>query len=417
MRTMPRKRFLCSTAMALFLSMAAFSAHPAHAQTLACEPPTVVETPPPPLPDYDQPAVPGPGYIWTPGSWSWNADENDYYWVPGTWVQPPRAGLLWTPGYWSWAGGSYLFHQGYWGDHVGFYGGISYGHGYTGNGYEGGRWQNGTFFYNRAVTNVTRANITNVYDKTVIENKTVNNVSFNGGKGGVDARPTDEQRAFGKEQHFAPTALQVQHHEAASKDPALFEKTNHGKPAVAATARPGAFQGPDVTPVRDEEQKPGSPATGGNGMSGEHSPANEHSPEGNKPAVEQKRPDSFENGGKPATREMKPATDQAIPGTGRPAGEERKSIVEEKKPGVEQKKPGVDERTPDHNAKPEAMPHQARPEAVPPQARPPQAVNPESAARPERPAPGPAGHADPHGPNEHPHPGPAPKKDEKRDDK
>jgi len=38
---------------------------------------------PPPLPVYDQPPIPGEGYLWTPGYWAY--DEGDgYYWVPGT---------------------------------------------------------------------------------------------------------------------------------------------------------------------------------------------------------------------------------------------------------------------------------------------------------------------------------------------
>ena len=53
---------------------------------------------PPPLPVYDQPIAPGPGYIWTPGYWAWDPDFG-YYWVPGTWVMPPAIGLLWTPGW------------------------------------------------------------------------------------------------------------------------------------------------------------------------------------------------------------------------------------------------------------------------------------------------------------------------------
>src|SRR5271154_5253566 len=60
------------------------------------------EEPPPPMPVYDQPPIPEPGYLWTPGYWSYNGV--DYYWAPGTWIEPPQPGVLWTPGYWaSWA--------------------------------------------------------------------------------------------------------------------------------------------------------------------------------------------------------------------------------------------------------------------------------------------------------------------------
>ena len=103
---------------------------------------------PPPIPVYEQPICPAEGYIWTPGYWAWDGEDEDYYWVPGTWVLAPRVGFLWTPGYWGWRDGSYFFYEGYWGPHVGWYGGISYGFGYFGHGYEGGRWDHDRFYYN-----------------------------------------------------------------------------------------------------------------------------------------------------------------------------------------------------------------------------------------------------------------------------
>ena len=101
----------------------------------------------------------------------------------------PEPGLLWTPAYWGWGNSGYVFYEGYWGQTVGFYGGISYGYGYFGDGYQGGRWQGGQFYYNRSVSNVNVTNIHNVYNTTVI-NTTVNRVSYNGGNGGILARPT-----------------------------------------------------------------------------------------------------------------------------------------------------------------------------------------------------------------------------------
>src|SRR5271163_4759841 len=88
----------------------------------------------------------------------------------------PADGWLWTPGYWDWGGSAFLWHVGYWGPHVGFYGGINYGFGYGGVGFEGGRWQGGHLFYNRSVVNVGTTNITNVYNKTVVNNVTINHV-------------------------------------------------------------------------------------------------------------------------------------------------------------------------------------------------------------------------------------------------
>src|SRR5271156_1445809 len=66
-----------------------------------------VDLAPPALPTYDQPVIPGDGYLWAPGYWAWDPDQVDYYWVPATWVQAPEPGLLWTPGYWAWGDGSY----------------------------------------------------------------------------------------------------------------------------------------------------------------------------------------------------------------------------------------------------------------------------------------------------------------------
>jgi YXWGXW repeat-containing protein len=195
---------------------------------------------PPALPVYAQPICPGPGYMWTPGYWAWN-DDDGYYWVPGTWVVAP-VGLLWTPGYWGWSDGFYFWHAGYWGPHIGFYGGIPYGYGYTGVGFYGGEWRGRNFYYNRSVSNVNVTNVTNVYNKTVIvNNTTVNNVSYNGGNGGIQARPSPQEEAAARERHEAPLPAQAQHQQAASQNKQLFASVNHGRPAVAATARPSDF--------------------------------------------------------------------------------------------------------------------------------------------------------------------------------
>lgn len=195
---------------------------------------------PPPLPVYAQPICPGPGFIWTPGYWAWNDDEG-YYWVPGTWVMAP-VGMLWTPGWWGWGGGVYLWHPGYWGPHVGYYGGINYGFGYTGVGFYGGEWRGERFYYNRSVTNVSVTNVTNVYNKTVIVNRTtVNNVSYNGGNGGVNMRPTPQEEAYARERHTPALGSQMQQEHMAMQNRQNFAAVNHGRPAIAATGRPGDF--------------------------------------------------------------------------------------------------------------------------------------------------------------------------------
>jgi hypothetical protein len=204
--------------------------------------------PPPPLPVYTQPPCPEDGYLWTPGYWHYGSAG--YFWVPGTWVQPPRAGVLWTPGYWGFNGGVYGFHAGYWGPHIGFYGGVNYGFGFGGVGFVGGRWDGGHFAYNTAVNNVSTTNIHNTYNQTVINNVTINKVSYNGGAGGVAAVPTAQERAAAQEPHVAPTPAQTAHIQEASRNPALSARANGGHPAIAATARPGAFTGPGVVGAR-----------------------------------------------------------------------------------------------------------------------------------------------------------------------
>ena len=196
---------------------------------------------PPALPVYEQPICPGDGYIWTPGYWAWGDD--DYYWVPGTWVEAPEVGFLWTPGYWGWGDGVYVFHDGFWGPTIGFYGGINYGFGYFGHGYEGGRWDNGHFFYNRSVNNVNATIIHNTYNTTIVNNNPgASRVSYSGGNGGVEARPSPEEEAAARGRHTGPVPAQAQHVEAARANPQLRASANQGKPPIAATARPADFK-------------------------------------------------------------------------------------------------------------------------------------------------------------------------------
>jgi len=199
---------------------------------------------PPVLPVYVQPPIPEPGYIWTPGYWAYGPQA--YFWVPGTWVQPPVVGVLWTPGYWGWRDGIYVWNAGYWGPHIGFYGGVNYGFGYGGVGYEGGAWRGGVFSYNRSVNNFGSVNITNVYNKTVIVNNNASRVAFNGGTGGIAARPTPLEEAAMHEQHTPPTAAQTQHEHTASTNRENLASVNHGAPAIAATSKPGEFSGKGV---------------------------------------------------------------------------------------------------------------------------------------------------------------------------
>jgi hypothetical protein len=195
---------------------------------------------PPPIPVYVQPLCPVDGYLWQPGYWAYDPDSGGYYWVPGVWIAPPQIGYLWTPCYWGYDGGVYLFHQGYWGPHVGFYGGINYNYGYYGVGFAGGVWQGNRFRYNTAVVRVNRTVIHNTYvDRNVISRSRIvnNRVSYNGGRGGVSARPRPQEQQAMHERHVQPTNAQLTHQRVASRDRSQFASVNHGRPSTAAMNR------------------------------------------------------------------------------------------------------------------------------------------------------------------------------------
>ena len=207
---------------------------------------------PPPLPVYDQPVIPGPGYVWMPGYWAYGPDG--YYWVPGTWVLPPGIGLYWTPPWWGWNGAVYAFHPGYWGPSVGYYGGINYGFGYFGTGYDGGRWDHGRFFYNRDVNNFGNRHIGNVYSRPV-NRPPHNGVGWNGGVGGMPGGPNAHEQAAARQRHVQPPRPQVQHFDTARKFPQLRANTNNGNPPIVTTNRAGRFNQAGVVAPRGPQGK------------------------------------------------------------------------------------------------------------------------------------------------------------------
>ncbi|WP_051748298.1 YXWGXW repeat-containing protein [Nevskia soli] len=224
---MPYKLGSLALALALFAAPGASFAQIGISITIA----------PPELQDYEQPVMPGDGYIWTPGYWAYG--DEGYYWVAGAWVMPPSEGVLWTPGYWVWNDGAYAWNRGYWGPHIGFYGGVNYGHGYGGRGYDGGRWNNGRFDNNRAVNNIGNGNVHNTYNERV-NNSTVNRVSFNGGSRGTHAAPSGEERSMAQEHHVDATAEQSRHEQEARGNHGGKEGANHERPADAGGGRPEA---------------------------------------------------------------------------------------------------------------------------------------------------------------------------------
>jgi hypothetical protein len=203
---------------------------------------------PPELRVYEQPLCPGDGYLWTPGYWGW---DNDYYWIPGEWILPPETGYLWTPGYWGWGDGGYLFNEGYWGLTVGFYGGIDYGFGYGGHGYFGGRWDRGRFFYNTGYNRINGNEIHNTYNERNSESGG-SRVSYNGGRGGVNARATSQEDSARQERHSGPVAAQSQHAQTARNNP---QASRQGEEQARAA---NAVHPRDLPAI----QHPGAPNTG-----------------------------------------------------------------------------------------------------------------------------------------------------------
>jgi hypothetical protein len=339
---------------------------------------------PPALPVYEQPLCPGAGYLWTPGYWAWD-DDDGYYWVPGTWVEAP-VGLLWTPGWWGWNNGFYAWNAGYWGPHVGFYGGVNYGYGYGGNGFYGGEWRGGAFFYNTAVMRVDTVHVTNVYvNRTVIVNNT-SHVAFNGGQGGIQARPTAQQEAYAHETHREAVPAQVQQRTAASHDRALFASENHGRPAVAATARSGEFSGHGVIAAKaagaayhaptmsPKEARATARAEGKEGAKGDaksftpphkNDMARPGSVANNKPAphANETRPAKEFNPPKSAARpanEAKPKPSAARPQREEHAKNEARAPKSEPRP-----KPETHAAPAPHESAPKAAPRESAPKAVP----------------------------------------------------
>jgi len=199
-----------------------------------------VTTAPPALPVYEQPPCPEEGWMWSPGYWAW--DDDGYYWVPGEWVPAPYTGAMWTPPWWGWQSGRYLFHEGYWGNEVGYYGGIDYGYGYMGEGFSGGEWRDGRFAYNTAVMRVNPTVIRNTYvNETIVRERTIVNerhIAYNGGPDGIRHEPSPIERRAMTERHTSLTPVQQQQIQAARSDRSSYARANGGRPQRVVVARP-----------------------------------------------------------------------------------------------------------------------------------------------------------------------------------
>ena len=302
------------------------------------------DAPPPPLHFYQQPDAPAPNYIWTPGYWSYA--PVGYYWVPGAWVLAPYSGALWTPGYWGFVGGLYRFHHGFWGPHIGFYGGVNYGFGYTGSGYHGGYWNGNNFYYNRSVNRVNVTRITNVYNRTVIVNNNYNNVSYNGGRGGIPVRPQPAEIAALRGPRTPPMTAQVQNQRQAAQNREQFYNQNKGRPAIVAATRP-------------------LPADHGVTPAARPAPVNLTRPTPNNPQLQPNRPGQPQV--KPPIQPARPAQPQVQPS--RP-GQAKVEPVHPEQPSVRPAEPQVHPANPTPPQQPRPAQPQPQPQTKPtPQAQ------------------------------------------------
>jgi hypothetical protein len=72
----------------------------------------VVRVAPPRMVVERRPAMPGAGYVWTPGYHRW--ENNAYAWTPGAWQQPPRPHARWVAHRWTHQQGGYVMVNGHW---------------------------------------------------------------------------------------------------------------------------------------------------------------------------------------------------------------------------------------------------------------------------------------------------------------
>jgi hypothetical protein len=132
--------------------------------------------------------------------------------------------------------------------------------------------------------NVNIRNIHNTYNTTII-NRNDNRVSYNGGRGGIDVHPTAEQEAADHDRHIGPVAAQTKHMNEARTNPKQRASTNMGKPAIAATDKPGNWKGRGVVPAKEAGAPYKPEDRGGNAGHPENRPEDHAGENNTKPAV------------------------------------------------------------------------------------------------------------------------------------
>jgi hypothetical protein len=159
------------------------------------------------------------------------------------------------------------------------------------------------------VMHVDSVHIRNVYVNRTVIVRNESHVAFNGGEGGVRARPNREEESYAREPHRGALAEQNRHEHAASQNRALFASANHGRPAIAATARPGEFHGHNVVaarsagaPYRAPQVSPREARASGNGRPA----ANNMHAAANRPSAPPSRNNSFRPANTPRAENSRP---------------------------------------------------------------------------------------------------------------
>jgi len=183
----------------------------------------------------------------------------------------------------------------------------------------------------------------NVYNTRVENRSDGNRASFNGGNGGVNARATSQEDAAGRERHVAPVGAQNEHAQSARANPELRSSSNHGKPPIAATSKPGAFKDSGAVAAKEGGAVHTAPAAENNAArsntetarpSAEPARTNTETPrtsnEAARPAAETARPSPAIH-----AKELPPAEHLSAPNTGN-AKQDQKYQQQQQKLQVQQ---------------------------------------------------------------------------------
>jgi hypothetical protein len=172
-----------------------------------------------------------------------------------------------------------------------------------------------------------------VYNTTVVvHNET--HVSYNGGNGGVNARPTPQQEAAAHEKHIPPVPVQTQHAQAARTNPQQRASVNMGKPPVAATPKPGALNDRAVVPAKAPGAPYTPPANRTANRGGTQPRNNASAPANPAPRPENSAPRPDNNASRPSPpahpRDLPPAARPSAPNTGDPKLDQKYQQQQEK---------------------------------------------------------------------------------------